>query len=412
MDKAETVMGRDRRISSPSLTREVPFVYGRASGMHIWDIEGRRYLDFTASLSVSNVGHANPEVRRAAARQMKKGIHCAFSDYYAETPLVFIEKLLKLAPLFQKAFLSNSGAESVEAAYKLARWHSRKKWAIAFDGGFHGRTMGALSLTKSKEVQRERFQPFLPVKHSPYPYSYRMRMEPEECSQHCLGLLEESMRTVRDDLAAVFVEPVQGEGGYVVPPRSFLPGVRKLCDQYGALLCVDEIQAGCFRTGPFLGIENFGVKPDIVMLAKALGGGFPLAATLSTTEIMDWIKGAHANTFGGNLVSCAAGIAVLDFLKNRNLGRNAVKIGKVALRRLQEIKEENEETVKEVRGIGLMIGIEIKDSRTRNKIIERAMQNGLLLLPAGDAVIRICPPLIINEKQAMKGLGIFEKSLA
>ncbi len=408
MTKSAEIIARDARVMSPSLTRETPFVFAKAHGCHMWDADGRRYLDFTACIAVNSIGHDNPVIRKAIMRQIKYGIHSAFSDFYAEEPVKLAEKLLGLMPGFGKVFLCNSGTESVEAAYKLARWHSDRTWTIAFQGAFHGRTMGSLSMTNSRPVQRQRFGPFLPVVHVLYPNAFRMGMEPEECSQHCLGLLEDRMSAMRDDLAAVFLEPIQGEGGYVVPTASFVRGVRKLCNEYGALLCDDEVQAGCFRTGKFLAIENFGVKPDIVSLSKAIGGGIPLGAMVSTDRIMDWPKGAHANTFGGNLLACAAGIATLDFMVKKDLGRNAVKIGSFMMKELESMKGD---AIVDVRGMGLMIGVEICGKKERDDILHRALDKGLVLLPAGESAIRICPPLTITKGEAGTGLRILEESL-
>jgi 4-aminobutyrate aminotransferase len=408
MSKSSDIIARDRKVMSPSLTRELPFVFKKGHGCHLWDADGKRYLDFTACIAVNSIGHDNPVIRKAMLRQIRDGIHCAFSDFYAETPVRLAEKLLEFMPGFQKVFLCNSGTEAVEAAYKLARWHSDRTWTIAFQGAFHGRTMGSLSMTNSRPVQRERFGPFLPVVHTTYPYAFRMGMESEECSQHCLGLLEERMSAMRDDLAAVFIEPVQGEGGYIVPPASFVRGVRRLCNEYGALLCDDEVQAGCFRTGKFLAIENFGVKPDIVSLSKAIGGGVPLGAMVSTDRIMDWPKGAHANTFGGNLLACAGGIAALDFMRQKKLGENAVRMGKIIMKGLESMKGD---VIVDVRGIGLMIGFEMYSAAERDRVLLQAMDNGLLLLPAGDASIRICPPLTITKGEAEKGLEILEACL-
>jgi len=402
MSKSERILARDHRVISPSLTRDLSVVFQKGRGCYIWDADGKKYLDFAASVAVNGVGNCNPAVARAITRQLRDGIHCGFSDFYADIPVKFVERLLGFMPGFDKAFLSNSGTESVEAAYKMARWHSDRKWVIAFEGAFHGRTMGSLSMTKSKPVQRERFDPFLPVVHVPYPYAFRMKMEPEECSQYCLSLLEDRMAAMRDDLAALFLEPIQGEGGYVVPPASFVRGVRKLCDTYGVLLCDDEVQAGCFRTGKFLAIENFGVRPDIVTLSKALGGGMPIGATVSRNDIMDWPPGSHANTLGGNLLACAAGIATLDYMKKKKLGENAARVGAFMLREFEKLKGD---VLVDVRGIGLMIGLEIKDAEIRNRIVQSASRKGLILLPAGEAVVRICPPLTITKAQALEGIG-------
>lgn len=417
--KSVRIIERDQRVISPCVTREYSFAFHHAKGCHVWDVDGRRYMDFAAGVAVMNVGHSNPEVMRAIAQQTKKAAHCGFSDFYAELPVIFAEKLVSfLPPPLKKVFLSNSGTESIEAAYKLARWHTNKKYVIAFHNAFHGRTMGSLSMTNSKPVQRERYAPFLPVKHVPYPYAYRMNMEAEECSQFCLDNLEKAMKQLDGNCAALFMEPVQGEGGYVVPPKSFVKGARKLCTQHNVLLCDDEVQAGCFRTGKFLGIDNFGVKPDIVSLSKAIGGGIPLAATVSSSKLMDWPSGSHANTFGGNLLACAGGIASLNFMKKRRLGENARRRGKEMLKRLNEIKEKYE-TVGDVRGLGLMIGVEIVKSKktrapspeTRSAILCKASEKGLILLGAGKSVIRICPPLIITSEQAETGLDILEDAI-
>lgn len=419
--KSQAVLKRDRKVTSPSLTREYCMVFERAKGMYIWDIDGKKHLDFCASIAVSNVGHTNPEVIAAIKKQINKGMHVGFSDFYAELPVRLIEYLFTLTPKhFNTAFLSNSGAESVEAAYKCARWHSNKKWTIAFEKAFHGRTMGALSLTKSKPVQRNRFEPLLPVKHTPYAYCYRCAFGKEygDCHFECINAVEKKMRSVKKDLSAVFVEPVQGEGGYVVPPKEFHVQLRKLCNEYHALLCTDEVQSGCYRTGEFLALSNFGVTADIVSISKAVGGGVPLGVTIANRKIMDWPPGAHANTFGGNLLACAGGLASLKYMKEHKLGANSKKVGKYMLERLLDMKEEHE-CIGDVRGLGLMIGVEIvKDKKSkkenqpeRKRILCRAYNKGLLLLPAGESVIRICPPLIITKETADHGLDIFEKCL-
>ena len=415
--KSVSVIKRDSKVISSCMTREYEFVFKKAKGMHIWDVDGKKYLDFMSSIAVANIGHDNPEVGKALREQLRYGMHCGFADFYAEKPVEFAEKLIGFMPKgLDCAFLCNSGTESVEAAYKLARHYSRKKWTIAFKHAFHGRTMGSLSMTNSKPVQRERYDPFLPVHHVDYPYYYKMKMEPEECSDYCLSELEHEMHRLRDNLSAVFMEPVQGEGGYVVPPASFIRGVRKLCNSFGALLCDDEVQAGCFRTGKFLAIEHFGVKPDIVSLSKAIGGGIPLGAAVASRKLMrNWPPGSHSNTFGGNLLACAAGIATLDFMKKNKLGENAARMGKLMMKRLFEMKDDYE-IIGDVRGLGLMIGAEIVKSKKtrfantpdRKAILCKCAEKGLLLLPAGESAIRFCPPLIIKKSEAERGLDIFE----
>ncbi len=419
--KSVKIIGRDRAVISRCVTREYSFVFHHARGCDVWDVDGRKYLDFAAGIAVMNVGHTNPAVMRAIANQTRQAAHCGFADFYAELPVRFAEKLVSFLPQpLKQVFLSNSGTEAVEAAYKLARWHTNKKYVIAFRSAFHGRTMGSLSMTNSRPVQRQRYAPFLPVRHVTYPYPYRMKMDDEECSDFCLAELEKAMKSLDRRLAAVFLEPIQGEGGYVVPPKSFVRGVRKLCTQRDVLLCDDEVQSGCYRTGKFLAISNFGVKPDVVSMSKAIGGGMPLGATVSSKKIMDWPPGSHANTFGGNLLACAGGMASLDFMQKKKLGENAVRRGREIIKRLNEMKR-SYEIVGDVRGLGLMIGLEIvgsKKTRTpseslRNAVLCKASEKGLLLLPAGarTSVIRICPPLIITKEQARHGLDILEDAI-
>ncbi len=417
--KSVRIIQRDHNVISQCVTREYSFVFKQGKGCYVWDVDGRKYLDFAAGVAVMSVGHTNPAVMKAIAQQTKRSAHCGFADFYAELPVKFAETLVSFLPSpLRQVFLSNSGTESIEAAYKLARWHTNKKYVIAFRNAFHGRTMGSLSMTNSKKVQRERYAPFLPVRHVPYPYAYQMRMEPDACSDYCLNILEKQMEKLDGNCAALFLEPIQGEGGYIVPPKSFVKGVRKLCTEQGILLCDDEVQAGCFRTGKFLAISNFGIKPDIVSMSKAIGGGIPLGATISGKKIMDWSHGSHANTFGGNLLACAGGIATLNFMRKKRLGEHAKRRGKEMLKRLNEIKEKYE-IIGDVRGIGLMIGMEIVQSkRTRkpapelkNTILCKAAEKGLVLLGAGKSVIRICPPLIISQQQAERGLDILEDAI-
>ncbi len=422
--KSLAVIRRDRKVISPSLTREFDFVWHAAKGCYVWDVDGKRYLDFSAGVAVANIGHTNAEVVTAVQKQLKKGIHSAFSDFYAELPVRFVENLLKFVPShLNKAFLSNSGTESIEAALKLARWHTKKRWLIAFKPSFHGRTMGSLSLTNARPVHKERFGPFLDAKHAIYPYCYRCPFGKQhehsssECVNNYLSVLETTMKAA-GNVAAIFLEPIAGEPGYIVPPKEFVKGVREIADKYGALLCDDEVQSGCYRTGKFLAIENFAVKADIVSLSKAIGGGIPLGATLASSKIMKWPPGAHANTLGGNLLACAAGIATLNYMKKKNVGENAHRIGKLIMRRLEEMKEQYE-IIGDVRGIGLMIGVEIvKDKRSkriareeRQQILCKAVEKGLLLLPAGESAIRFAPPLIITKEQALHGLDIFEDAV-
>lgn len=417
--KSIKIIERDSKVTSSSSTREYSFVYKKAKGCYIWDVDNRKYLDFTASIAVMNVGHTNPDVAKAIREQTKNGFHSAFPDFYTEIPVRFIETLMKHLPSYlNRCFLSNSGTESVEAAYKLARKHSGKKNVIAFKKAFHGRTMGSLSMTNSKKIQRDGYSPFLPVKHVDYPYLYRSKFDDEkDLTDHILGKIEKTIKKTKD-VAAIFAEPIQGEGGYIVPTKGFFKGLRKICNDHNILLCDDEVQAGCYRTGKFLAIENYGVKPDIISLSKAIGGGIPLGATLANSKIMDWPSGSHSNTFGGNLVACVAGIATLNYMKKKKLGQNAKKVGNYMMKRLNEMKDDYE-IIGDVRGIGLMIGIEIvKNKRSKKYGIEerqgilcKSSEKGLLLLPAGESVIRICPPLTITKQQADHGIDIIEDSI-
>jgi 4-aminobutyrate aminotransferase len=414
--ETKKILQRDKAVISQSYGREFDFIYSKAKGCYIYDIDGNKYLDFAAGISVMNIGHTQDQVVKAIIKQAKKGFHAAFGDFYAELPVQFTETLLSFLPKqFNNAFLSNSGTESVEAAIKLARWNKRKKWLISFEHCFHGRTMGSLSMTKSKKVQREGFKPFLPVKHVPYANPYRMG---DDCSNYCLNKLEKTIKSVKENVSAIFIEPIQGEGGYVVPPKDFIKGVRNICNRYNIFLADDEVQTGGFRTGKFLAIENFGVWPDIISMSKSIGGGIPLGATVANKSLMKWPSGSHSSTFGGNLLACAAGLETLNFMKRERLGEKAKHVGRYIIGRLEEMKDRYE-IIGDVRGIGLMIGLELvksKKSKTpavneRKKIIEKSISKGLILLPAGVSTIRICPPLIITEEQADKGLDILESSI-
>ncbi len=419
--KSRKIIELDKKIISQSYHRDsFGFVYDHAKGDYIYDVEGNKYLDFTASVAVANIGHANDEVIKAIKKQVEKGLHCAFPDFYAELPVHFVEKLLTFVPPhLNNAFLSNSGTESVEAAYKCARWHTYKKWFIAFEHAFHGRTMGSLSMTNSKPVQRERYAPFMPIIHVPFPYIYRMPFATEEeCTQYCLDKIEQAMQKHHGDIAGIMVEPIQGEGGYIVPPMDFHRRLKKMCEKHSILYCADEVQSGCFRTGTFLASEQFNVKPDIVSLSKAIGGGIPMGVTLANKQIMDWKQGSHSNTFGGNLIACAAGSASLDYMKKYKLGENAARQGKELMKILNELKEKYE-CIGDVRGLGLMIGVEIvKDKRTKehaeelvNEIRKHALQKGLILLEAGKSVIRLCPPLTITKEEVVQAMHILEDAI-
>lgn len=415
--ETKKLIERDNKVISPSLTREYEFAFKKGNGVFVYDLDNKKYLDFASGVAVNSLGYNNKEVINSIKKQLNYGTHIGFSDFYCEKPVEFVELLLKFLPKnLEKAFLSNSGTESIECAMKLAKWHTRRKWCISFHNSFHGRTYGSLSLTDSKKVHKERFEPFLPVKHVPYPDTFRFKGSKQECVDHCLNELEKEINGLQNDVAAIFLEPIQGEGGYIVPPIEFVKGVREICDKHSILLVADEVQSGCYRTGKFLAIENFKVKPDIVCLSKAIGGGLPLGVTLASSEIMDWVPGSHANTLGGNFLSCAAGIATLNYYKKKKIWNNVNSVGELILTKLKKMQK-GFSTLGDVRGIGLMIGTEFVDENKwynvdfRNKLLYRCKDNGLLLLGAGKSVIRFCPPLILSRKEASEGLKIFEKSL-
>ncbi len=421
--RARDILARDAGVVSQSMVREYPLVLDRASGVNLWDVDNNRYLDFTAGISVMNVGWNHPDVMAAIEHQSRKLTHGAFLDFCSEVPVMFAEKLIEFMPEgHNRIYFSNSGAESIEAALKLARHHTKRKYFISFYGGFHGRTFGAVSLTASNVIQRKHFGPFLPVIHVPYPNPYHPPgPTPENCDEDVIRYLEEVVfgyEVAPEEIAAIIVEPIQGEGGYVVPPAEFLRRLRSLCDEHGILLIADEVQSGCFRTGTFLASEHFGVKADIVCLAKAIGGGLPLGITVARDEIMTWPPGSHASTFGGNNLSCAAGLAVLKIMQQPGFAQHVQKTGKHLLEGLNKLMQEYE-LIGDVRGIGLMCGMElVKDRETRQPAVRErsfllgeAFRNGLTLLPAGKSVVRFCPPLIIQKDDIDTGLAIIANIL-
>jgi len=364
------------------------------------------------------VGWNHPEVVRAIQQQATLLSHGAFLAFCSETPVTFAQQLTGfLPPSLNRVCLANSGAESVEAAMKLARYHTGRKYFIAFSNGFHGRTYGALSLTSTKSIQRAGFGPFFSVLRAPFPNPYRPRGC--ESTDASLAALEDIFRreVPAEEVAAIFVEPIQGEGGYIIPPKPFLGELRALCDELGILLVVDEVQTGCYRTGTFLASEQFGVTPDIVCLSKALGGGLPLGAMVASEEVTTWLPGSHAGTFAGNNVACAAGLAVLDILSGKGFGDQVVDAGQHLLRRLNELQEDYD-LIGDVRGMGLMAAIELVHSREtkepaieeRRVILNDAFENGLALLPTGESAIRFCPPLTIEKGDIDKGVELLRRS--
>ncbi|CAG0980900.1 4-aminobutyrate aminotransferase [Methanosarcinales archaeon] len=416
---AREIINRDHKVSSPSLTRAFDLVVDHAEGSTIFDVEGKSYIDFASSVAVMNIGYNCNKVKQAVCTQMEKMVHCGYSDFYAEEPVKLCEKLCEMTG-YEKVFLSNSGTEAVEAAMKLAFWYTRKNSMIAFYRAFHGRTLGALSLTSSKIKHKEHF-PSLRVLHSDYAYCYRcpLNLEYPECGISCAKEIERTIfkrELSPKDTAAIVVEPIQGEGGFIVPPPEFHKEIRRICDENDVLMIADEIQSGGFRTGKFMALENFDVRADIVCMSKSIGGGIPLGATLSSSRIMSWPPGTHANTFGGNLLAAAGGLATLDFMESAKLGEKAIEKGNYLIKRLNELKEKYP-IIGDVRGIGLMTGVELVEENKapaiekRDIIIKRSLDGGLILLPAGDSVIRFVPPLIIKNSELDKGLEIFEDAL-
>lgn len=418
--RARAVLRRIRQSVILSSTQPYPLVVDRSAGSHVWDVDGNCYLDFTAGIAVSAAAHGHRHIVEAIRTQAERLIHFSFADFYYPSYVRLAERLARLAPGrdAKQVYLCNSGAEAIEAAIKLVRHSTRRPYILAFYNAFHGRTLGAVSLTSSKSVQRRGFAPLLPgVFHAPFPDPYRARsVNP---SADCLDYIENVLfRTVLppEETAGIFVEPIQGEGGLIVPPDEFLQGLRRLCDRYGILLVADEVQTGMGRTGKFFAIEHAGVIPDIICMAKALGGGLPLGAIIARKRIVSWEKGSHTSTFGGNPVACEAGLATLEVIEKEGLMRNAAEQGNYILHRLRQIQERSR-WVGDIRGRGLLIGVEfVRDKRTkaraeseRDRIVQEAFRHGLLLLPCGRNAIRISPPLSISREEVDQGLAVLEE---
>lgn len=420
--RSQAVIERDRSVISPSYTRTYPLVAARAEGAIVEDPDGNRFLDFAAGIAVVATGHCHPQVVKSIQEQAARLIHMSGTDFYYENMVQLAEKLTGLVPggFSRRVFFGNSGTEAVEAALKLARYHTGRGQFVAFVGAFHGRTMGSLALTGSKYVQKKGFFPMMPgVHHVPYAYCYRCAYgkTPDSCAVECVQAIEtELFRTLLppEEVAAIFVEPVQGEGGYVVPPKKFFDELRRLADEYGILLVFDEVQSGMGRTGKMFACEHFDATPDILTLAKGIASGLPLGACIARAEVMDWPAGAHATTFGGNPVAVAAALTTLEILE-QELVSNAARVGAHLMSRLRDLPSRIA-TVGDVRGLGLMIGIElVKDQRTkerhpilRDAVVQKCFERGLLVLGAGPNTIRLCPPLVINQAQADYAADVIE----
>jgi 4-aminobutyrate aminotransferase len=423
--KAKAIIKRDQDVISPSYPRGYPFVMDHGRGTEVWDVDGNRFLDFAAGIAVVSTGHSHPQVVRAIQEQAERFIHIS-SDYYHEKWVELGEKLNDIAPFMDNAisFMTNSGTEAVETAIKLARHYTGRTEFIGFLGAFHGRTMGSVAFTASKPVYHRDFYPLMSgVVHVPFPDPYRPVLLPkahEDYGQTVVRYIEEQIFghvLPADNVAAILVEPIQGEGGYVIPADGFFPALRELCDRHGILLIVDEVQSGMGRTGKWWAIEHWDVEPDIVCAAKGIASGFPLGATFAREHIMNWPKGAHGNTYGGNPLACAAALATIELIENGYM-QNAANMGAYLLSALKDIQSRHP-SIGDARGKGLMIGVEfVKDQGTRepaeklrDHVVDIAFRMGLLTLGCGKSVIRLAPPLSVSRAEVDEALNIFEDAL-
>lgn len=419
--KAKKLIELDSKYVSPSYTRVYPLVAEKGNGVWIQDVDGNEYLDFTSGIAVCATGHCHPMVVNAIKDQADRLIHMSGTDFYYTPQIRLAEKLSAIAPgkKPQKVYFGNSGAEAVEAAFKLARWHTRRELNLAFFGAFHGRTMGALSLTASKNIQKKFYNPFIPgITHIPYAYCYRCayNLTYPNCDLFCVRWIENTLfRTTisPEEVAAIFVEPIQGEGGYIVPPPDFHKELSRLAKNYGILYVVDEVQTGMGRTGKMFAVEHFGIEPDIIALAKGIASGMPLGAMMAHEDIMNWEAGSHASTFGGNPLSCQAALATIELLE-KELIENAIIQGQRLIEGLLELQKDFQ-CMGDVRGKGLMVAVEFvknrqtkePDRQIRGKIIKNAFENGLLLLGCGMNSIRFCPSLTVSADEIDVCLKIF-----
>lgn len=424
--KAAELIARDQAVISPSYPRGYPFVMDHGRGVEVWDVDGNRFLDFSAGIAVVSTGHSHPKVVKAIQEQAEKFIHIS-SDFYHTKWIELAETIDRIAPFKEDAvsFMTNSGTESVESAIKLARYHTKRTEFIGFLGGFHGRTMGAVTFTASKASYHRGFFPLMNgVVHAPFPDPYHpiLAANPgEDYGETVVRYIESEILgriLPADAVAGILVEPIQGEGGYIVPPPGFFPALRALCDRHGILLIADEVQAGTGRTGKWWSIENFGVEPDIFCTAKGIASGMPLGMMVARKSVATWPRGSHGNTYGGNPISCAASLATLELIENGYM-QNATTVGSYTLDKLRQIQERHP-SIGEVRGMGLMIGVEfVADRETRepaaklrDRIVDLAFEEGLLTLGCGRSVIRVSPPLCTTQAEMEEALEIFERVIA
>ena len=421
--KAQALLARDRVVTTPSYPRDYPFAIAKGRGAEVWDVDGNRFLDFMSGIGVCSTGHAHPQVVQAIREATEDFLHIS-SDYWHERMTRLAERLNALNPVGEPAqvFLCQSGTESVEASLKLARYVTNRPRFIGFLGGFHGRSMGSLAFTSSKYTQQAGFFPTMPgVTHVPYPNLYRPLLAGADQGKAVIDYIENILfqsNLPPKEVAAVVVEPIQGEGGYLVPPEGFLAGLRALCDRHGMLLIFDEVQCGIGRTGKMFASQHWGVTPDIMALAKGLGSGLPIGAMVARRRYMEqWKRGAHGNTFGGNPLSCAAALATLELVE-REYAANSASVGEYFIGRLRELKERHP-CVGDVRGRGLMIGMELVTDRATKEparalcdaVLTRAYHQGLLLLACGQSTVRFIPPLMINRAHVDEAMGLLEAAL-
>jgi len=424
--KAQAILARDKKHTSPSYPRDYPFVMDHGKGAECWDVDGNRYVDFAAGIAVLATGHAHPEVVKAIQQQAEKFVHIS-SDYYHDPMVSLGEKINEIAPMKEDVgiFYANSGTETVEAAIKLAKYVTGRPRFIGFLGAFHGRSMGSLSFTASKFTQQERFFPTMPgVWHVPFPDPYRplfLTQPGDDAGDAAVDYIENVLfadALPPDEVAAVVVEPIQGEGGYIVPPPHFFPRLRKVCDKHGILLIADEVQSGVGRTGKWWAIEHWNVEPDIVCIAKGIASGMPLGLMVARQSVIQkWSPGAHGNTYGGNPLACVAALKTIELIQN-GMMQNAATVGEYILDALAEMQSRHP-SIGDVRGRGLMIGVElVKDKKTkapakqlRDAVVHGCFERGLLTLGCGRSATRIMPPLMLPKLLADEGLQIFEDAL-
>src|ERR1700734_1518506 len=425
---SKRVLDGDSKYISPSYTRSYPLVAKQGRGIVVTDVDGNEFFDFSAGIAVTSTGHCHPHVVAAIQKQAAELIHMSGTDFYYESMVTLSERLSKIAPMPgpHRVYFGNSGTEAVEAALKLARYHTKRQNIIAFFGAFHGRTMGAVSLTASKPQQRRRFGPLMPgVTHVRYPDVYRHSsggaQEADEFALGCARFIEEKLfktTLAPEEVAAIFVEPVQGEGGYVVAPTIFMQELRRICDRHGILLVLDEVQSGMGRTGKWFAVGPTGVQPDMVCMAKGIASGMPLGITMSRADVMDWVPGSHASTFGGNPVCIASALATLDVIENERLLANSTTVGSPIMKRMADWPSKLK-LVGDVRGRGLMIGVDIvKDKVTkehgaaeRDRIVEMAFEKGVLFLGCEPSTVRLCPPLVVSKEEADVAIDVLEECI-